>query len=84
MLTMWKSSPEAAEADVEWAVAAAPDCLENFDWASWSPAHRAAALHRFAYELDKRAADLSKSEVRQSRFTGLDVCEVKWPHISRA
>jgi acyl-CoA reductase-like NAD-dependent aldehyde dehydrogenase len=83
MLTMWKSSPEAAEADVEWAVAAAPDCLENFDWASWSPEDRAAAMHRFADRRDKRAADLSKSEVRQSSFTGLHVYGVKWSHISR-
>jgi aldehyde dehydrogenase (NAD+) len=53
------SVPEATGADVDWAVAAARDCFVNSDWAGWSPDDRAAALHRFADELDKRAAELS-------------------------
>ncbi|HTQ19324.1 aldehyde dehydrogenase [Mycobacterium sp.] len=53
------SVPEATEADADWAVAAARDCFENSGWASWSPQDRSTAMHRFADELDKRAADLS-------------------------
>jgi acyl-CoA reductase-like NAD-dependent aldehyde dehydrogenase len=53
------SVPEATEADVDWAVATARDCFEDSEWASLSPADRAAAMHRFADELEKRAADLT-------------------------
>jgi acyl-CoA reductase-like NAD-dependent aldehyde dehydrogenase len=55
------SVPEATETDVDWAVAAARDCFENSDWASWSPEDRAAAMHRFADELEKRQPELSKT-----------------------
>jgi acyl-CoA reductase-like NAD-dependent aldehyde dehydrogenase len=55
------SVPEATETDVDWAVAAARDCFENSDWANWSPEDRAAAMHRFADELEKRRPELSKT-----------------------
>ncbi len=53
------SVPEAAEADVDRAVAAARDCFDNSEWARLSPADRAAAMHRFADELEKRVGELS-------------------------
>ena len=51
--------PEAAEADVDRAVAAARDCFDNSEWARLSPGDRAAAMHRFADELEKRVGELS-------------------------
>jgi acyl-CoA reductase-like NAD-dependent aldehyde dehydrogenase len=55
------SVPEAAETDVDRAVAAARQAFESPDWAGLSPAERAAAMRRFADELDKRAADLTRT-----------------------
>src|ERR1700746_3780649 len=55
------SVPEAAEADVDWAVAGARGCFENSDCAILSPADGAAAMHRFADELEKRQPELSKT-----------------------
>jgi acyl-CoA reductase-like NAD-dependent aldehyde dehydrogenase len=53
------SVPEATETDVDRAVAAARQAFESPDWAGLSAAERAAVMHRFADELEKRAAELT-------------------------
>jgi len=53
--------PEAAEADVDAAVAAARRAFDDpSGWSSWAPAERAAALERLATELDSRAAEIGR------------------------
>lgn len=55
------SVPEAREADVDAAVAAAHAALNDPDgWASWEPATRAAAMDRFADSLEKRGAEIAR------------------------
>jgi aldehyde dehydrogenase (NAD+) len=52
------SVPEASQADVDRAVAAAREAFDAGDgWASWSPEQRAEVLERFATELDARAEE---------------------------
>jgi aldehyde dehydrogenase (NAD+) len=49
------SVPEAAEGDIDLAVAAARYAFgDPAGWASWDTARRAAALERFAVALEKR------------------------------
>jgi aldehyde dehydrogenase (NAD+) len=53
--------PEAAEADVDTAVAAARRAFDDpAGWSSWSPAERAAALERLATELEARAPEIGR------------------------
>ena len=55
------SVPEAAEADVDAAVAAARRAFDDpAGWSSWTPAERAAALERLASELEARAQDIGR------------------------
>ena len=55
------SVPEAQEADVDAAVDAARRAFDDSNgWASWEPAARAAAMERFADELDKRGGEIAK------------------------
>ncbi|GAA5153210.1 aldehyde dehydrogenase [Pseudonocardia eucalypti] len=74
------SVPEAQEADVDAAVAAARAAFEDPDgWARWAPTDRAAALERFADALDKRGQEIAKLVSAQngmpvaisSRFEGV-------------
>jgi acyl-CoA reductase-like NAD-dependent aldehyde dehydrogenase len=53
--------PEAQNADVDAAVAAARRAFgEPGGWASWEPARRAAAMERLAAELDKRSEEMAQ------------------------
>jgi aldehyde dehydrogenase (NAD+) len=55
------SVPEAAEADVDAAVAAARRAFDDpAGWSQWEPAERAAALERLAGELDARAEEMAR------------------------
>jgi aldehyde dehydrogenase (NAD+) len=55
------SVPEAAEADVDAAVAAARRAFDDpAGWSQWEPAARAAALERLATELDSRAEEMAR------------------------
>jgi acyl-CoA reductase-like NAD-dependent aldehyde dehydrogenase len=55
------SVPEAAEADVDAAVAAARRAFDDpAGWSQWEPGQRAAALTRLADELEARAADIGR------------------------
>ena len=55
------SVPEAAEADVDAAVAAARRAFDDpAGWSSWSPSERAAALERLAAELEARAPEIGR------------------------
>jgi aldehyde dehydrogenase (NAD+) len=55
------SVPEAAEADVDAAVAAARRAFDDpAGWSQWQPAERAAALERLAGELDARAEEMAR------------------------
>ena len=49
--------PLADVADVDRAVAAARNAVENSEWSHASPADRAAAMIRFADELQKRSGE---------------------------
>jgi aldehyde dehydrogenase (NAD+) len=54
-------TPEAAEADVDAAVAAARQAFDDpSGWSQWEPARRAAALERFAAELEARAQEIGR------------------------
>lgn len=53
--------PEADVADVDRAVAAARNSVENSEWSEASPADRAAAMNRFADELQKRSGELVRT-----------------------
>jgi geranial dehydrogenase len=55
------SVPEAAEADVDRAVAAARHAFDGPAWAALSPAERSSAMRCFADELEKRSVDLSRT-----------------------
>jgi acyl-CoA reductase-like NAD-dependent aldehyde dehydrogenase len=55
------SVPEAAEADVDAAVAAARRAFDDpSGWSSWTPAERGAALERLAAALETRAGDIGQ------------------------
>jgi len=55
------SVPEAAEADVDAAVAAARRAFDDpAGWPQWEPAERAAALERLAAELDARSEEMAR------------------------
>src|SRR5487761_143618 len=55
------SVPEAAEADVDAAVAAARRAFDDpSGWSAWTPAERAAALERLAAELEARAQEIGR------------------------
>lgn len=54
------SVPQADVADVDRAVAAARNAVENSAWSQASPADRAAALNRFADELQTRSSELTR------------------------
>jgi geranial dehydrogenase len=61
------SVPEAVEADVDHAVAAARETLEAPDgWAKWAPAKRAEAMARFSNALKKRSGDLARAVTLQN------------------
>jgi acyl-CoA reductase-like NAD-dependent aldehyde dehydrogenase len=61
------SVPEAVEADVDRAVAAARETLEAPDgWAKWAPAKRAEAMARFSNALKKRGGDLARAVTLQN------------------
>ena len=53
--------PLAAVADVDRAVAAARNAVEKSAWSQASPADRAAAMTRFADELQKRSGELART-----------------------
>jgi aldehyde dehydrogenase (NAD+) len=53
--------PEAAEADVDAAVAAARRAFDDpSGWSQWEPARRGEALERLATELEKRAQEIGR------------------------
>ena len=55
------SVPEAAEADVDAAVAAARRAFDDpSGWSAWTPTERAAALERLAAELETRAQEIGR------------------------
>jgi acyl-CoA reductase-like NAD-dependent aldehyde dehydrogenase len=55
------SVPEAAEADVDAAVAAARRAFDDpAGWSGWTPTERAAALERLAAELETRAQEVGR------------------------
>ncbi|WP_428311392.1 aldehyde dehydrogenase [Hydrocarboniphaga sp.] len=54
------SVPEAAQADVDRAVAAARHAFDHSGWATSSVAERTAVMGRFAQALEKRAGDISR------------------------
>ena len=55
------SVPEAAEADVDAAVAAARRAFDDPDgWSQWEPSARAAAIGRLAAELESRSAEMAQ------------------------
>jgi aldehyde dehydrogenase (NAD+) len=55
------SVPEAAEADVDAAVAAARSAFDDpGGWSQWEPAARAEAIERLAVELDARAEEMAR------------------------
>ena len=60
------SAPEAVEADVDRAVAAARQAFDHSTWPSCAPAERAAAMRRFAEALQKRAPDLARAVSEQN------------------
>jgi acyl-CoA reductase-like NAD-dependent aldehyde dehydrogenase len=53
--------PLADVADVDRAVAAARNAVQNSAWSQASPADRAAAMTRFADELQKRSGELART-----------------------
>jgi aldehyde dehydrogenase (NAD+) len=55
------SVPEAQEADVDAAVAAARRAFDDPDgWSQWEPSARAAAMERLAVELEARAEEMAR------------------------
>jgi aldehyde dehydrogenase (NAD+) len=61
------SVPEAAEADVDAAVAAARRAFDDpGGWSQWEPPTRAAAIERLAAELEARSAQLAEVVSRQN------------------
>jgi acyl-CoA reductase-like NAD-dependent aldehyde dehydrogenase len=60
------SIPEAVEADVDRAVAAARLAFDHSDWATCAPAERAAVMRRFAEALQRRSPELAKAVSTQN------------------
>lgn len=60
------SVPEAVEADVDAAVAAARNAFDNSGWAKAAPSERAAVMRRFMGELAKRGTDLAQAVSMQN------------------
>jgi len=60
------TAPQAGVADVDRAVAAARNAVDNSEWAQASPADRAAAMTRFADELEKRSGELARTVSREN------------------
>lgn len=60
------TAPEAGAADVDRAVAAARIAVDNSEWSAMTPADRAAAMNRFADELEKRSAELTSIVSQQN------------------
>ncbi|MCB0950521.1 MAG: aldehyde dehydrogenase family protein, partial [Mycobacterium sp.] len=60
------SVPAADVADVDRAVAAARTAVDSSDWSAAAPADRAAAMTRFADELEKRAGELVRTVSQQN------------------
>jgi len=60
------SVPEAQEADVDMAVAAARKALETGPWATYTPAQRADVMDRFSAALAKRSDDLARAVSSQN------------------
>jgi len=60
------TAPEAGAADVDRAIAAARRAVDSSEWATTSPADRAAAMNRFADELEKRSSDLTRTVSQQN------------------
>jgi aldehyde dehydrogenase (NAD+) len=59
--------PEAAEADVDAAVAAARRAFDDpSGWSQWEPAERAAAMERLATELEARAQEIGRLVSQQN------------------
>jgi len=58
--------PEAVEADVDRAVAAARKALEDSPWTTMSPAERAQIMGRFAEALAKRTGDVARAVSAQN------------------
>lgn len=58
--------PEATEADVDRAVAAARDAFENSSWADTAPAERADVIRRFAAAIDKRRSAIAQAVSAQN------------------
>jgi len=60
-------TPEAAEADVDAAVAAARRAFDDpSGWSRWEPARRGEALDRLAAELEQRAQDIGRLVSQQN------------------
>ncbi|MBY0289254.1 MAG: aldehyde dehydrogenase [Mycobacteriaceae bacterium] len=55
------TAPQADVADVDRAVAAARGAVRNSEWSTTAPVDRAAAMHRFADELEKRSSELTRT-----------------------
>lgn len=60
------SVPEAVEADVDRAVAAARQAFDHSTWSTCAPAERADVMRRFAAALQKRAPDLASAVSQQN------------------
>jgi acyl-CoA reductase-like NAD-dependent aldehyde dehydrogenase len=61
------SVPDGREADIDAAVSAARAAFDDPNgWSSWEPAKRAAAMERFADELEKRAGEVSQAVSAQN------------------
>lgn len=60
------TTPEAGTADVDRAVVAARRAVDSSEWSMASPADRAAAMNRFADELEKRSGDLTRIVSQQN------------------
>ena len=72
------SVAEAAEADVDAAVAAARRAFDDpAGWSSWAPAERAAALERLAGELEARAQEIGDSSPCRT------ACRSRFPRSGR-
>jgi acyl-CoA reductase-like NAD-dependent aldehyde dehydrogenase len=61
------SVPEARQADVDRAVAAARQAFDDpSGWSTWPPAARAEAMKRFSAALQKRAGDIARAVSQQN------------------
>jgi len=60
------TAPEASAADVDRAVSAARRAVDNSEWSAASPTDRAAAMNRFADELERRSGELTRTVSQQN------------------